>query len=479
MLRDSFRTGLYCALGALAAVLVAGTASAQTGVSIRCAWNTPTGIQLAFDVPDMVPITDLALERNDEPQGVPAGRPFAAALAVLVALAVLSGRRSAGAWIAAVGLGAAGVAHALLVIPLQSTDRGYLDLQVQVGHSYVYVLRANGGALVSGPVHVTFDGSDQGPCPTSTPTPPATLTPTPSSTATPTPTFPTPTPTATFATSWLGYVNRFRALANVPALDENSTWSAGGRLHSRYMVKNDFIGHDEDTSNPWYTPEGRTAAQNGNVMVSSSPSVPDEYAVDLWMTGPFHAVGVIDPQLHTTGFGSYREADGGWAMGGTLDVLRGTGGVPAGTSFPLPFPKSGGQTWLLSYGGSEAPDPLTSCSGYSAPSGPPVILQLGSGGVTPNVTAHAFSEQGGAALEHCVFDETNYVNSNSSYQSLGRAVLGARDAVVLMPKKPLAVGKTYHVSITSNGNTTSWSFSTVAPPPSSRTAAATGSFRVE
>jgi uncharacterized protein YkwD len=280
-------------------------------------------------------------------------------------------------------------------------------------------------------------------------------------TATPTPTStptPTPTPTGQPVSGWLSYVNQFRALANLPAVSENTDWSDGGVLHSRYMVKEDEITHYENPESPWYTQAGYDAGRNGNVAVYSSVSGPDELAIDLWMSGPFHAVGIIDPQLAQTGFGSYRESIGTWRMGATLDVLRGLGSVPSGVSFPIHYPKDGGQLWLTDYGGNEAPDPLTSCSGYTAPSGPPIILQLGSGSVTPNVTASSL-QHNGTDLEFCIFDETNYVNGNSDYQNLGRAVLGGRDAVVILPRYPLTVGETYTASITVNGATYTWSFS--------------------
>jgi hypothetical protein len=222
-------------------------------------------------------------------------------------------------------------------------------------------------------------------------------------------------------------------------------------------VKNDYIGHSEDPGNPWYTAEGLAAAQNGNVMVSSGSTDPDSDAIDLWMTGPFHGVGLIDPQLLQSGFGSYREADGGWQMAATLDVLRGLGGLPPSVIFPVMWPGNNTTSYLTSYGGTEAPDPLTSCPGYSAPSGLPILLQIGSGSLTPSVTAHSFL-RGGAVQEHCVFDETNYTNPNASYQSLGRSVLDSRDAIVLIPRSPLAAGSTYTVSITVNGSTHTWSF---------------------
>ena len=261
--------------------------------------------------------------------------------------------------------------------------------------------------------------------------------------------------------AWLTYLNNIRQGAALPSVDENATWSEGCWLHARYMVKNDYIGHQEDPNNPWYTKAGALAASKSNTMVYSNVSASDEDAIDMWMEGPFHAVGIIDPRLHTSGFGSYREAIGTWQMGAALDVLRGLGELPSGLTFPVFWPTNDATMPLLAYHGYEAPDPLTSCSGYQAPSGPPIILQLGSGDVTPQVTGHSFSKNG-TALEHCVFDETNYSNPDSSYQSLGRSVLGSRDAVVLMPRAPLEANTRYTVTITANGATYTWSFVTAA-----------------
>ncbi|HZY45617.1 MAG TPA: CAP domain-containing protein [Anaerolineae bacterium] len=264
-------------------------------------------------------------------------------------------------------------------------------------------------------------------------------------------------PAAPPATNWLDYVNYYRALANLPSVTENPIWSDGDWKHGRYMVKNDFIGHDEDPANPWYTPEGRTAAQNGNTMVSSSATVTDSYAIDFWMRAPFHAVGILDPALGQIGFGSYREADGGWQMGATLDVIRGLGAIPPAVAFPIEYPGDGATIGLRSYTGGEWPDPLSSCAGYTTPSGLPIILQIGPGNLMPSVTTHSF-KQSTTSLEHCIFDETNYVNPDSTTQGVGRSVLNARDAIVLIPRSPLTAGATYTVSIATNGQTYTWAF---------------------
>jgi len=75
----------------------------------------------------------------------------------------------------------------------------------------------------------------------------------------------------------------------------------------------------------------------------------------------------------------------------------------------------------------------------------------------PNVTATSFKD-GDKALDHFTIDETNYRNPNKKLQDTGRWSLGARDAIVLIPKEPLQAGHKYTVSIATNGKTHRWSF---------------------
>ncbi len=273
----------------------------------------------------------------------------------------------------------------------------------------------------------------------------------------------TPTTAPPVLPGWLNYANEFRALAGLPSLSENAGWSAGGVLHSRYMVKEDAITHDEANTSAWYTDEGDAAGRNGNVYVSSATGSSDEAAINYWMSAPFHGVSMIDPELSVTGFGSYREAIGTWQMGATVDVSRGRGSLPAGISFPIMYPKDEGSLWLTQFYGNEWPDPLSSCSGYTAPTGPAIILQLGTGDVDPQVSGSRFSGPDGD-LAHCVLDENSYVNAGDAYQqSTGRVILGLRDAVVILPRQPLTVGDRYEASISVNGSTYTWQFQVVSP----------------
>ncbi len=90
-------------------------------------------------------------------------------------------------------------------------------------------------------------------------------------------------------------------MANLPALTENPTLSDGAWKHARYLVKNDVVQHPEEPGAPWYTPEGDTAGRSGNVFGTTDLNASDASAIDGWLQGPFHAVGVLDPALQTVG----------------------------------------------------------------------------------------------------------------------------------------------------------------------------------
>ena len=146
------------------------------------------------------------------------------------------------------------------------------------------------------------------------------------------------------ADHWLTVVNAYRGMSGLGPVTENSTWSAEAQAHSCYLLYNG-ISHDEVPGNPGYTAGGDIAGNSGNVAVSSSTSATARNHIDLWMTGPFHAIGILRPKLATSGFGICADAaTSPWRSGGTLDVLRGInpqGPVPTNaTVFPGQVPRS-------------------------------------------------------------------------------------------------------------------------------------------
>lgn len=361
------------------------------------------------------------------------------------------------------------------------------DVPAVAGQSATVAAPAGATAQPTGPVASPTMRPTRRPPVATTPTTEPTPDPSPTATAaapmpdTPTPVAPTnvattSTPTAAplpsptivaFDPDWLRYLNGFRVAAGLPALREDSAWSAESGLHSRYMILSGDVGHSEDPNNPFYTNAGNAAGDTGNIAIGNLSSAPFQWAINYWLSAPFHAVPMLDPQLAVTGFGEYRDPGGIQAVGATLDVERGLGALPDGVEFPVMWPGNDSVTWVLRYSLPEFPAALSHCTGYSQATGAPIILQLGDGRLTPNVTATTLLRDG-EPLAHCQFDETNYTHSDAWTQRSARTILDQRDAVVLIPAAPLVPDATYAVRVDANGQTYTWSFRTAAGPPQER-----------
>ncbi len=309
--------------------------------------------------------------------------------------------------------------------------------------------------------------------PAATPTPLPTVTPaptdTPMPTATPAPTdtrMPTATATAVAMPmpDWLSYINEFRRIGNLPLLRQSFDLTAGSEWHSSYMVINDEpFAHSEDPNNPLFKVIGDEAARKGNIFATSQADARFNWAVNFWFSAPFHSVPLLDPKLHTVGYGDYVEEVGDFTMSAVAEVRTGLGELPESVTYPLFFPGDGSQTWITRLSLLEWPSPYGNCPGYQQPTGPALIMQLGPGDVTPNVEDFAVT-RGGKVVAACLFDETNYSNANIYTQELGRTILGTRDAIVIIPREQLAVGETYGVTVAVNGATHSWTFDVIKPP---------------
>jgi hypothetical protein len=256
--------------------------------------------------------------------------------------------------------------------------------------------------------------------------------------------------------SWLDRVNFYRATASLPPVVEDPALSGGVLQHARYMVLNDAVKHTEARGAAGATPEGAAAAAVSNLAGSNRPDETDRWAVDMWMQAPFHAVGILDPALAQVGFGIHHAQTGRILTAAGIDVIRGRSTVPPSVLYPILWPANGATVPLVAHT-DEYPSPLTSCPGYSAPAGLPLIVQLGPGDAVPHVTASWIAE-GDLLLEHCVFDESTYRNRDAEQQRLGRRILAARDAIVLIPRKPLHSGLFYRVVIEVNQRLIDWTF---------------------
>ncbi len=338
--------------------------------------------------------------------------------------------------------------------PLQQhslTDEGawYLYLPVAIQHS-----GATHPTPLSTASATNFPPGTPGPSATLTDEPPPTGAHSPTDAPTPMATgSPTPVP----GPEWLAHVNMYRRAAGLPDLTEQSDLTEGAVLHSRYMVKNGQFGHTEDPRNPWYSAAGKVAAENGNVYVSGRLTATHRDALNLWMTGPFHMLGIVDPRLTRTGYGDYTEDIGTWKFAATINVLSVRDRPVVDITFPVFYPADGAVLPNRAYAGGESPDPLTSCSGYDAPTGPPIALQLGAGNATPNVRSTRIT-QAVTELVHCKFDQTDYQNPDSGSRDLGRGILRMRSAVVIMPRATLQPGAEYEIEVDNSGTRYRWIF---------------------
>ena len=246
---------------------------------------------------------------------------------------------------------------------------------------------------------------------------------------------------------WLDVVNYYRSMAGLPSVVENTSWSLGAFSHSCYMLYNG-ISHDEVPGKPGYTTGGDEAGNNGNVAVSSVYGASNRSHVELWMTGPFHAIGILRHNLTAVGYGKCdNNSTSPWKSGATLNVLSGLVSRPR-PSTPILFPGNGTTTNLDRFV-TESPNPMTFC-GWTGQAGLPVIAMM-----PEPVTSLRTSMVGPyGPVQTCGLFAGNT-------NGVARDILNGDNAVTIMPRDRLAPG-TYTVTVTTQARTVTWSF-TVDP----------------
>ncbi len=272
---------------------------------------------------------------------------------------------------------------------------------------------------------------------------------------------------------WLDPLNRYRRSAGLTPVTENPRFSRGDYLHARYVAKNfgkqiaahNNLGiemHIEDPSKPWYSVEGAAAGRASDVDEMWDPRgmAALSWAIDNWMQSPFHRMPILNPHLHSVGYGY--DCEGGVCIAalnvnGDVDPILSTA---APFAKPIVYPPNGASIDINSFDG-EWPDPLTSCPGYSLPAGYPITIQFGSM-VNPGATSVSLkrTEPAPAAIRTCAFDGNTYRNPDPGTQKMVRYQLINFGAIVIMPRVPLSRG-TYSVTVIAGGHDYSWSFSVV------------------
>jgi hypothetical protein len=255
---------------------------------------------------------------------------------------------------------------------------------------------------------------------------------------------------------WLEILNFHRNVAHLPRVREDPTLSANAARHARFIVEQGLFQHFEDPTKPGYSRAGDEAGTNSEIAASSDPVFSAREAIEGWMTAPFHAFGLLDPALVAVGYAAHHDGTTEpYKSSAVLDVGHGlSGSVPTSVGFPVRWPGNETTITTFSYDGGERPDPLTSCKGYSAPTGAPVLVRYDRA-----VKLGAFSiKANGKPIEACAYDGATYANPEPADQADVRDLLAHLHAVVIIPRAPLTPNTTYAVSVTASGRATAWHF---------------------
>ena len=250
---------------------------------------------------------------------------------------------------------------------------------------------------------------------------------------------------------WLDVVNEYRAAAQLPPLSEDPGMSVGAQRHAEYIARTGTIEHREDPNSPYYSPEGQLAASQSDIAKENNVNTSDRDFVEKWVTAPFHAVGILDPRLQVTGYGSFRDAGTPIKAAAALNVIGGMSGSPSPNVVTFP---ADGATVRLNSVSREYPNPLKGCPGFDFPAGLPLLIQLPTESET--VVGASFG-RGFQPIELCRYDGHTFTNPDPVAQSVGRDALLARNATVLIPRPVLQPG-TYIAYVTTTLRTFSWTF---------------------
>lgn len=291
---------------------------------------------------------------------------------------------------------------------------------------------------------------------------------------------------------WLARLNAYRAATGLPAVSEDTSLTKSDLKHARYLVKNFKEGqqmggwvHHEDPSSPLYTREGDTAGQTSDVIAPFKGSIDPADALDSWLTAPFHALAMIDPELKKAGYGQYCEngvcaavlnvgRDEKWARNAarlnlnqdpdrqlqedpyvrTVEVAKHV------LSSPVEFPPDGSTVTKNSFPGREWPDPLSACPDYSAPAGLPIVASFGTG-FNPEISDYALTCNG-QKREACLITPESYTSPDQAQKEVASGNLKLYAAVLLIAREPLPMGSSCTVSLTRDRTPHSWTFK-VAP----------------
>ena len=243
----------------------------------------------------------------------------------------------------------------------------------------------------------------------------------------------------------LGIFNRIRSDHGFGPIRFDSSFNLAANAHTNYLCLNKEGGHNEDPANPGYC--GMEASDRvslyGHVgssweVVSTGAMNSSDAIIGLW-DAPYHRINMMKPGMVIAG-ASYKD--------GNLTV-DGDGMTPDGM---FVSPPQGGTDISTSWENNESPNPTRSFADAAHVVGYPVVATVYGDKVAPiSIVSSSYATSDGKEVDRY---ELSPENDNH-----------LKNAVILIPKKPLAAGKLYSVSLKlkdSRGNiyTKAWKFIT-------------------
>ncbi len=161
---------------------------------------------------------------------------------------------------------------------------------------------------------------------------------------------------------WLDIFNQYRKAAGLNPVVANDSMNYGLNLHTKYMLLNPDQDnwHTEIEGKPGYTPEGKLAASNSNMLWSTDLKYTQKQAIDLWMEYfdqnriekiMSHRYHMLHPKLSQSGFSlkcDQTNCFAGLNIFGSLNQFESTERIevifPAANQQNVP-PKRYGITW--------------------------------------------------------------------------------------------------------------------------------------
>ena len=258
----------------------------------------------------------------------------------------------------------------------------------------------------------------------------------------------TATPAVAAESTWLAYINDFRDNLGLDSVKEDKQLSRAARLHSTYMVETGFVEHGEEAGNKWSTDDGRQAGEQSNVAGGTGIPPTETQAVDLWIEGPFHRLGLMRPGWRTTGFSlesGTRNGEDRW--GATLNVIAGLTGSSS-ANWPLVWPNARQEvaTPFLQFERIEWPDPAVGCANSKGTDYGTIITASFGPGDRARIKSVSLRVRGGDPVPVCTHTSGTY--KKDDYTDVGWRLLAGNNTVMVLPREVLTPGTTYQGRIT-------------------------------